>query len=64
MPGLTTLGEFVVQVAYGTDRTRAMSQENAQQVRHELSQKMAGRIEEIRTEQRKAFENTKSVMVF
>lgn len=61
---LTTLGEFVVEVAYGTDRTRAMSPEHAEQARHELSEEMAGRIEEIRSEQRKAFENTKSVMVF
>ncbi|MGG1945309.1 hypothetical protein AB1286_10915 [Trinickia sp. NRRL B-1857] len=64
MKSLTALGEFVVEVAYGEAKELSMTPAVAQQVRHELSDRMAGKIEEIRSEQRKAFENSKSVMVF
>jgi hypothetical protein len=64
MKTLTTLGDFVVNVAYGTDRKRVMSEQDAQQARRELSQAVAPKIEEVRSEQRKVFEDSKSVMIF
>ncbi|WP_175772018.1 hypothetical protein [Paraburkholderia phenazinium] len=64
MKTLTTLGDFVVDVAYGNDRKCVMSEQDAERARRELSLAVAPKIEEIRSEQRKVFEDSKSLMIF
>lgn len=64
MRTLTTLGDFIVDVAYGSDRKRVMSERDSDNIRRELARTVAPRIEEIRSEQRKVFEDSKSLMVF
>lgn len=64
MKTMTTLGDFVVNVAYGNDRKRVMSEQDAERARRELSQAVAPKIEAIRSEQRKVFEDAKSLMLF
>jgi glucuronate isomerase len=61
---LTTLGKFVMDVATSSDRKHVLSAQDSERARRELSSAVAPRIEEIRMEQRKVFEESKALMVY
>jgi predicted Holliday junction resolvase-like endonuclease len=59
-----TIGEFLLETARGTEKERVMSEEVAHEARHQLSERVSPKIEEIRSEQRRAFEDSKAVVLF
>jgi len=59
-----TIGEFLLETARGTEKERVMSEEVAYEARHQLSERVSPKIEEIRSEQRRAFEDSKAVVLF
>ncbi len=64
MKSTTTFGSFVLQTATGTDKCHTMPDTQAKEVREQLSQRIVSRVEQIRTSQRKAFDESKAVTVF
>lgn len=64
MKSATTFGSFVLQTATGTDKRHTMPDNQAKEVREQLSQRIISRVEQIRTSQRKAFDESKAVTVF
>jgi hypothetical protein len=59
-----TFGSFVLQTATGTQKTNTMPDNQAKAVREQLSERIITRVEEIRTSQRRAYDESKAVTVF
>ncbi len=59
-----TFGRMVLETARGADRERRVSAAETRQVISEIAERVSPKIDNIRTEQRRAFEDTKSVVVF
>jgi hypothetical protein len=59
-----TFGGFVLQAATGVEKRQTMPDKEAKEVREQLSQRIATKVEQIRTQQRKAFDESKTVTVF
>jgi hypothetical protein len=60
----TTFGSFVLQTATGAVKRHTLPDNQAKEVREQLSQRIVSRVEEIRNLQRKAFDESKAVTVF
>jgi hypothetical protein len=60
----TTFGSFVLQTATGTQKHHTLPDNQAKEVREQLSQRIITRVEEIRNSQRKAYDESKAVTVF
>jgi hypothetical protein len=60
----TSLGWFVLETARGQSKTTEMEVSQAKEVREQLSERINSKVEEIRTSQRRAYEESKSITVF
>ncbi|MBY4733807.1 hypothetical protein K6V90_25030 [Cupriavidus pauculus] len=59
-----TIAEFMLETARGAQKQRILPEKVANEVRSQLAQRVEPKIEEIRSEQRKAFEDSKTVVLF
>lgn len=59
-----TLGQFVLDTARSPERKRQMPEQQAREVRNQLSEQVSEKVEALRAMQRRAYENSKSVTVF
>lgn len=64
MKSTTTLGWFVLETASGNQKTAQLPPKQAQEVNEQLCERINAKVEEIRTSQRRAFEESKAVTVF
>lgn len=60
----TTFGGFLLQTAMGVEKRQTMPDNQAKEVREQLSQQIVTKVEQIRTLQRKAFDESKTVTIF
>ncbi|MDB5937402.1 MAG: hypothetical protein JWQ01_4746 [Massilia sp.] len=61
---MTALGTFVLDIAKGGQKTQKMSAEQAKEAREELSLRISSKVEEIRSSQRRSFDESKTITVF
>ncbi len=59
-----TFGDFVAAVAFGDERSRTMSEEEANRVHQEMCEAVGPAIEALRLEQRKTSEDELSILLF
>lgn len=57
------LGRMALEVAQGTEQKRELSREQTSSLRQSIATKVTPKIEEIRKEQRRAFEDAKMVLL-
>ena len=60
----TALGSFVLDIAKGGQKTQQMPAAQAKVAREELSARISSKVEEIRSTQRKSFDESKTITVF
>jgi hypothetical protein len=60
----STLGRFVLDTARGNKKENPMPENQAREVRDQLSKRTSEKVEIIHALQRRAYENSKSVTVF
>lgn len=60
----TTFGEFLAAVAFGDERSRTMSEDDASRVHQEMCEAVGPEIEALRLEQRKTAEEDLSILLF
>lgn len=58
------LGLFLFETARGTESTRTMPEKLARKVQQDLSEQISNKIDQIRTEQRKAVEESLAITLF
>ncbi|WP_155273463.1 hypothetical protein [Xanthomonas arboricola] len=59
-----TFSEFVAAVAFGDQRSRTLSEEDANRVHQEMCEAVGPAIEALRLEQRKTNEDQLSILLF
>ncbi|HJV72734.1 MAG TPA: hypothetical protein VJ654_00805 [Noviherbaspirillum sp.] len=60
----TSLGWFVLETAQGHSKTNLMTESKAKEVSEQLSERINSKVEEIRTMQRRAVEESNAITVF
>jgi len=60
----TALGLFVLEAARGNEKKHVFTADRAQTVREQLSETINGKVEEIRSKQRRALEESATVTIF
>lgn len=64
MTTAASLGQFVLETARSTEKTKKIPELQASQIRDALSERVDEKIEKLRSVQRKAYEDAKSITVF
>lgn len=59
-----TLGQFILETARSAEKKTKIDEQQAAQVRDSLTERVSEKLEELRTLQRKAYEDSKTVTVF
>ena len=60
----TALGAFVLDIAKGGQKMQNMPEAKAKEAREQLSARISTKVEEIRSSQRRNFDESKTITVF
>lgn len=60
----TTLGRVILQAARGSDKEVRTTRDETGKLQREMAARVSPKIDSIRAEQRRAFEESKSVILF
>lgn len=58
-----TLGKFMIETALGNEKERHLTEAEAMDALKEIAEQVAPKIDQIRAENRRAFEETKNIVL-